>query len=165
MKPIDWLCAHAPGFKELSNEEREAIVHFSLLWSFFEAETLGTNASANAILALTQNWSSQGQLKLEPFENSLAHFRKRYFENGAPTEHLHGLSLRKNDNPGLVNSMLKGEAMSPSDTVAALLIVVYRLRNNLFHGAKWAYGIRGQLGNFTCANAALMAALEIQGYL
>ncbi len=165
MPPIDWLCEHAPGFKELSNEEREAIFHFSLLWSFFEAESLGTNASANAILALTQNWASQGQLKLESFDNSLAYFRARYFANGQPTQNLHGLALRKNDNPGLVYSMLKGEAISPSDTVAALLIIVYRLRNNLFHGAKWAYGIQGQLGNFTCANAALMAALETQGYL
>lgn len=165
MNPIDWLCTHAPGFKELSNEEREAILHFSLLWSFFEAKSLNTNASASAILALTQNWASQGQLKLEPFENSLAYFQARHFANRLPTAHLDGLALRTNDNPGLVHSVLKGEAMSPSDTVAALLIVVYRLRNNLFHGAKWAYDIRGQLGNFTHANAALMAALETQGYL
>lgn len=165
MNPIDWLCVHAPGFKELSNEEREAIFHFSLLWSFFEAESLGTNASANAILSLTQSWASQGRLKLEPFENSLVYFRSRYFANSAPTEHLYGLSLRANDSPGLVHSMLRGEALPPSDTVAALLIVVYRLRNNLFHGAKWAYGIRGQIGNFNHANAVLMAALETQGYL
>lgn len=165
MNPIDWLCLHAPGFKELSNEEREAISHFSLLWSFFEAEALGTNASANAILALTQDWASHGQLNLGAFESGVAYFQTRYFANGTPTEHLHGLALRANDNPALVHSMLKGEALSPAETVAALLIVVYRLRNNLFHGAKWAYGIRGQLANFTHANAALMAALETQGYL
>ena len=161
---MDWLCVHAPGFRELSNEEREAISHFSLLWSFFEAESLGTNASAKAIISLTQDWASNGRLKLKPFEKSLAHFRARYFANGIPTEHLDSLALRSNDSPDLVHSMLKGEALSASDTVAALLIVVYRLRNNLFHGAKWAYGIRGQLGNFNHANAALMAALETQGY-
>jgi len=29
MNPIDWLCAHAPGFAELPEEDRQAIFHFS----------------------------------------------------------------------------------------------------------------------------------------
>jgi hypothetical protein len=33
------------------------------------------------------------------------------------------------------------------------------LRNNLFHGVKWAYGIRDQRSNFEHANQALMAAI------
>lgn len=51
MTPIDWLCENAIGFNELADEERNAIMHFSLLWSFFEAETLHANASANNILS------------------------------------------------------------------------------------------------------------------
>jgi hypothetical protein len=57
MNPIDWLCAKAPGFKELSDEERTAIMHFALLWSFFEGEALHTNASASRILALVHEWA------------------------------------------------------------------------------------------------------------
>jgi hypothetical protein len=63
-----------------------------------------------------------------------------------------------------VRAVLKGENTNPADCVAVLLIVAFRLRNNLFHGVKWAYGIRGQLGNFTNANEALMAALETHGH-
>lgn len=165
MNPTDWLCEKAPGFSDLSAEEREAIMHFSLLWSFFEAEALGTNASANRILALTHEWACERRLHAESFAKCLAYFRERYFRSGEPTEYFGGLNLRQNDSPVLVGAVLSGEDTNLADEIAALLIVVFRLRNNLFHGVKWAYGIRGQLENFTHANAALMAALETHGHL
>jgi len=165
MKPIDWLCVHAQGFHDLSEKDREAIFHFSLLWSFFEARALRTRGSAGAILTVTREWASNGQLTLAPFEESLAYFRARYVANGEPTQLFDGLALRNNHMPALVFSVLKGENTNVADSVAALLIVVFRLRNNLFHGVKWDYGIGGQRENFTHANAALMSALETQGYL
>lgn len=165
MNPIDWLCIHAPGFAELPETDRQAIFHFSLLWSFFEARALRTRGSASAILDVTREWASRGQLTLAPFDGSLAYFRARYVANGEPTQPFQGLALRNNDNPALVLSVLKGENTNVADSVAALLIVVFRLRNNLFHGVKWAYGIQGQRENFKHANAALMSALETQGYV
>lgn len=48
-----------------------------------------------------------------------------------------------------------------SECAAAALIIVYRFRNNLFHGTKWGYGIRGQFDNFRHANDVLMAALDV----
>jgi hypothetical protein len=45
----------------------------------------------------------------------------------------------------------------------ALLVIVYRLRNNLFHGEKWEGGISGQKDNFDNANRVLIAALECNG--
>jgi len=149
MNPIDWLCAKAPGFNELPEEDRLAIMHFSLLWSFFEAEALKTNASAAAILAVVHEWADQGRLNVAAFAESLGYFKARYFKNGTATQHFQRLSLRKNDNPSLVEAVLRGENTNPADSVSALLIIVYRLRNNLFHGVKWAYGISGQLDNFT----------------
>ncbi|MDT3669104.1 MAG: hypothetical protein ROZ37_02095 [Aromatoleum sp.] len=165
MHPIDWLCAKAPEFKELPEEDRLAIMHFSLLCSFFESEVLNTNASAAAILGIVHEWAAQGRLGVAAFQESLSYFKGRYFTDGAETPHLKGLKLRKNDSPSLVEGILRGENTNSADSVSALLIIVYRLRNNLFHGAKWAYGIRGQLGNFTHANNALMSALEIHSQL
>lgn len=165
MNPIDWLCAHAPGFAELPEEDRQAIFHFSLLWSFFEAKALHTRGSANAILAVTHEWASRSQLSLTPFQESLAYFRARYVTNGQPTQHFHDLEWRNNDNRTLALSVLKGENTNPADAIAALLIVVFRLRNNLFHGTKWAYGIQGQRENFVHANAVLTCTLEMQGHL
>ncbi len=165
MTPIEWLCAKAPGFNDLSLDERAAVLHFSLLWSFFEAEALHTNASARAILELVHKWAGEGRLNIASFAPSLAFFRDRYFDQGIATEHFEGLNLRQNDYPELVGAVLKGENTNSEDCVAVLLIVVFRLRNNLFHGVKWADGISGQLNNFTNANAALMAALETHDHL
>ena len=39
------------------------------------------------------------------------------------------------------------------------------VRNNLFHGAKWAYELRGQRDNFTHANCILMRMLDRHGQL
>jgi len=164
MNPIDWLCKKAAGFNDLSDDEREAIMHFSLLWSFFEAEALDTKASADRIIKLVRKWESDGCLNITPFAPSLAYFRDRYFNHDKATDNFNGLHLRRNDSPALVSAVLKGENTNQIDCVAVLLIVVFRLRNNLFHGVKWAYGIRGQLGNFTNANGALIAALETHGH-
>ena len=43
MSAIDWLQENAPGFRDLTGEERNAIMHFSLLWSLFEAKALNTD--------------------------------------------------------------------------------------------------------------------------
>jgi len=163
MNPIQWLEQNAPGFNDLSTLEREAIANFSLLWSFFEARALSTRGSSHAILALTHKWASEGRLNTVPFSSSLKYFQQRYYLNSVPTDYLSSLNLRESDCPELVHAVLKSENTNPADCVAALLIVVYRLRNNLFHGTKWAYGIQGQLDNFNNANAALMSALSIVG--
>jgi len=73
------------------------------------------------------------------------------------------LKLRQNDKPELVEAVLSGRENEPARSITVLLIIVYRLRNNLFHGHKWAYDLRGQLQNFTHANATLMKALEVNG--
>jgi hypothetical protein len=158
MNPTEWLELTVPGFRELPREDREAIFQFALLWSLFEAKALQTRASAHSILALVHERAAQNRLTAQAFEPSLLYFRERYFANGTATQHFAGLHLRANDNPGLVQQVLEGVNNNPADSVAALLIVIYRLRNNLFHGVKWAYGIQGQRANFENANAALMIA-------
>ncbi|GMU26330.1 MAG: hypothetical protein AMXMBFR16_12350 [Candidatus Uhrbacteria bacterium] len=160
MEPIEWLEKNVPGFSELPEEDRRAILHFALLWSLFEARALQTRASAHSIISVVHQWAAQGRLKAEAFETSLQYFRERYFQNGQATHYFAGLNLRRNDRPALVRAVLDGTNNNSADAVAALLVVVYRLRNNLFHGVKWTYGIQGQRSNFEHANEALMSALS-----
>ena len=60
-----------------------------------------------------------------------------------------------------MKKVLAGETSEPEEIAAAVLIIVYRFRNNLFHGVKWSYELQGQLENFTHANTALMQAIEL----
>lgn len=165
MNPIDWLNARTLGFSELSKEERNAIMHFSILWTVFESRVLRTQASAQSILKVAKQWEQHGMLEPERFSEQLAYWSNRYVKNNAFTYHFDQLHFRKNDNEALVEAVLKREATQVGEVVAALLIIVYRLRNNLFHGTKWAYGIKGQLNNFTNANKLMMQAVELHGDL
>lgn len=162
---IDWLRVKAFGFNHLSNEEVNAISNFSLLWSLFEARILNTEGSTSAICDVVDAWQNAGTLDAQFLAPEIAYFRQRYFANGALTDHFGHLHLRKNDQGALVRAVIDGSKNNPRDCVAAILIIVFRYRNNLFHGVKWQYNLADQLGNFTAANAVLMKVLDGYGAL
>ena len=161
MTIIDWLERYAPGLQALSPQERGAITHFSFLWMLFEARVLKTRASAKAIIEASRQWAEDGRFTSETFGQELAYFRARYVADGAFTYHFGHLHLRRNDAPDLVKRVLKGDDVALEEVAAAVLIIVYRFRNNLFHGVKWSYELEGQLENFMHANMILMRAIEL----
>lgn len=158
-----WLEAHAPGFQQLPGPDRQAIFDFAFLWSLFESRVMENSARADRIRCLVDAWSAEGTLEAELYNDELTYFRQRYFYNGALTHHFQYLKLRSSDSPELVKSVIQGVNDEPRDRMLALLMIVWRLRNNLFHGAKWDYELRDQLANFTHANGILMRLLERHG--
>lgn len=161
-KTMDWLQAKAPEFNRLTQEERDEIADFSLLWSMFEGLLLNSHGNAANISKLVQAWHEAGTLQADLFNSELTYFRGRYYD-GDFTDHFYNLHLRRGDQPELVREVIARTDNDPCNRMIAILIIVYRFRNNLFHGIKWQYNIRGQLGNFTAANAILMTVLEQHG--
>jgi hypothetical protein len=160
MEPNKWLELHAPGFDHLSDAERAAIKDFSLLWSLFEAFVLDTYGSATAIVATCAKFKASGTLDISRMAEPITYFQKRYFDGTAFTPAYSGLHLGKGDHIALVERFLKNQSKDHADTLAAVLIIIYRLRNNLFHGRKWSYGIEGQMANFHQASSVLMKVME-----
>jgi hypothetical protein len=160
MTSEQWLAARAPGFRDLPEEDRKAIMDFAFLWSLFEAKVMENFARAAAIRGKVDEWAIGGTLQADAHEEALRHFATRYFVDGRLTYHFEKLHLRSSDFPELVKSVLSGQSDEPRDRVLALLMIVWRLRNNLFHGMKWAYELRDQRENFRHANATLMRVLE-----
>jgi hypothetical protein len=158
-----WLEARAPGFQHLPVSDRQAIFDFAFLWSLFESQVMDNFARADRIRERVDTWSAEGTLAAELYDGELAYFRDRYFTDGALTHHFPYLYLRKSDHPELVQAVIEGKMNDPRDRMLALLMIVWRLRNNLFHGAKWAYELRDQRSNFTHANSVLMHLLERHG--
>ena len=156
----EWLYERVAGFRALSGAEIEAISDFSLLWSLFEAQILAGRGSAKAICDAVERWWRFGALNDNPYEAQFRYFQNRYYMDGAFTHHFDWLLLRPNDQGPLIRAAFEGTDDTPFARAAAVFIVIYRYRNNLFHGAKWDYNLAGQLENFTCANAALMIALD-----
>ena len=165
MSAFDWLQQYAPGMPQLTSDERAAISDFSIFWSLFESRALGNAASAQRMLQTTNNWRDGGTLTAQTFAPHLAYFRERYFHEGHETPHFAHLHLRDNDMIPLVRSVLQGKSEGLAEDSAVVLFVVYRFRNNLFHGIKWTYALQGQLENFLHANAILMKGLELSGPL
>lgn len=160
-----WLARRAPGFQDLPGPHRHAIYDFSFLWSLFEAQLQGGFAKANTIRDMVDNLVKFGVLNIGPFTGELAYFRHRYFADGKLTNHFPHLNLRPGDSPQIVQAVIEGTSDTARDQMLALLMIVWRLRNNLFHGAKWAYQLRDQLDNFTHANRVLMHVLDQHGNL
>lgn len=160
-----WLEERAPGFKNLPDADRRVIFDFSFLWSLFEAQIMENFARADRIREKVDAWAADGTLEAAQYDLQLAYFRNRYFADGALTHHFPYLDLRPADHPALVQAVIEGANDDPRDRMLALLMIVWRLRNNLFHGAKWAYQLRDQRENFTQANSVLMRMLEQHGQL
>jgi hypothetical protein len=161
MQVIPWMEARVPGFQHLSEAEREAPMHFSLLWSYFEAEVLNRNASAAAIAAWIQALNDQGRLRVAEFDPALAYFRQRYVANGQFTYHFNTLFRGKADFRPMVEEVLLQDNLDRVDGVKAVFVIIYRFRNNFFHGNKWAYHLQGQLQKFEVSTIALMHAMEM----
>ena len=155
MDPIEWLEKHVSGFRDFPGEDRKAISDFTLLWSRFEAKALKEQGSVDSISRFVHRLAEKNCLVVEDFELSLNYFRQRYFPNGKANSLFSDLNFRRNDKKELVQQVLKGTGDNSINKVIALLIVIYRLRSNLFHGKKWNDGIQGQRENFNNTNAAL----------
>lgn len=160
MTPQDWLEKNVPSFNDLDEIERNEIYAFTMLWSFFENRYLGKSAGPKVIEDFVKQRLDEHSLQVAQLEPHFAYFQNRYMTNSGETEHFAALHLRENESPKRVRGALNGSLANDLDRLYALFIIVYRLRNNFFHGEKWTYGLRGQKSNFEHANQVLIIALS-----
>lgn len=163
MNVHQWLESKVPPFKELGGEERREIMEFSLLWPFFEFRLLGTFATAEKIVQLCDRLDDEKKIESRPLGEAIAYWRARYYANGEFTDHFHSLAFRANDREDAVRVVLEGKENSGRALLLCSFLIVWRFRNNLFHGTKWAYTLKDQQENFEHANTVLMAAMEMDG--
>lgn len=161
----EWLSAKVPGYQELRVAEREAVTGFLHFWALFEGRLLDERAGPGKICEFAARWREDGLARSAPVRSALTYWRRRYFANGALNARFDSLLFRRNDRGELVEAVMADERDDAESVVAAVLLIIYRLRNNLFHGLKWQYGLADQEGNFRHANEVLMEVLERYGEL
>ena len=143
---------------EVDSESQSAILHFSLLWSLFESKFCNEGANATSIHSKCEEL--RDIFEINQFNKFLTYFQDRYITDNSTNEKFNSLNFRGNDRRELVERVLNSETTDNVDVITALLIIVYRLRNNLFHGVKWQYNIQGQYSNFDISNQLLIQALK-----
>lgn len=161
--PLAWLKKNAIGFSTLKSADHKAILNFSFLWSYFEATFLHAKASPTRIVEEARKLKLSDEARC-CVADTLAYFQERYVSNGNFTHYFGDLrfpdrKFREKKCIGMVKSVLRAENTDNSDVLASLLLIVYRLRNNLFYGEKWAYGIQEQTSNFLKATRLLLCVL------
>jgi hypothetical protein len=161
LRGIAWLSQRIPDFGALLEKEKEAIQDFSMLWSFFEGTKLDGKANITAIRKYIKSIKSIDSLYRLNVADYLEYLRNRYFANGSFTGFYSDLHLEKTKGAAeIVDRMLQSNSISKADELIGCLTIIYRLRNNLFHGDKWHYQLQGQYDNFMRANELLMAFME-----
>ena len=159
--PAGWLDRYAPGLRSLSPEERDVTTDFLFLWTMFEAHALESHTNTRRrgitdhITVAAEQWAVRGLLEANPFRREIAYFRIRYVDPaGKFTRHFQGRQLRRNNRPNLVKKVLTSNEAALNEVATVALIIVYRLRNNLFHGLKSLRELPEQRETFRYANTS-----------
>ena len=158
---LDWLNSYYNNSTNFSDEKINAVRDFSLLWNLFESK-LGKrhiNIQILSNIAYSIYRSCNQQDFYTPY---LQYFQRRYLNEGNNVNQLFlQLVFRPNDRKELVESVLKQTERNPVKIIEAILIIIYRLRNNMFHGEKELHNIHTQYDNFNNANRFLAELLML----
>jgi len=159
-----FLLERHPGYADLSADERSAINDFSLLWPLFEGSILGPKYRSVDLLQIPDTLNELGALKADTLAVEIAYFRARYYREGQFTPEFSRLHVERTNaasRASIRTFLTSGPEYPVVDAVKGILLIVLRLRNNLFHGVKALYGMQGQLSNFQHANAVLVCILRL----
>lgn len=158
-RALKWLSEVEPEFGALSDDEKTEIIDFVLLWSYFEDSQLGNYANMEQIRNYVHQLSDETLDQIE-LNSLLEYFRDRYVDGDEYTYRYGYLNLEKSGNPAEVEQMLLDKTTSSKDELIGCLGIIYRYRNNLFHGEKWKYRLQEQYDNFRRSNGLLLDILE-----
>lgn len=159
---IEWL-KRDRGYYEFDPEKLANIFYFSLIWNLFEKaieEVRGKGISIKNSPHITQKYSSR--IKPEILQICWEHFWKRYIEGGQPKTVFNDFIFNAGDNKAQVIKTLQADNPTEEEKLEAILRIIFRLRNNLYHGEKEVEKLYEQNENFKYANQLLMAILDAE---
>jgi hypothetical protein len=134
-----------------TEEDLAEIKNFTLLWSIYENLFFNNNFSIRQL----ENEIIRRNIRFRDYEEIFEYFRNRYIENGNIGPRFQFLNLRHNDREDFVRLVLLGQIQDDNSKILAIGIIVFRFRNNLFHGLKDVSLLNGQISNFSFANMYL----------
>ena len=142
----------------------EEVVDFPLLWALFEHEYGNgrRNFGIDAVEKIADELKECLGKCHSCFDSAWEHFRERYAKEGK-IDHYHLSDLfHRAHKKNFVKEKLEAEYCCTLDKVKALLFIIYRLRNNFFHGKKYECNFKDQNENFRYANEILIKIIELK---
>jgi len=161
---LEWINQFFNNAVDLQqNEGLERIKNFALFWNMFERFACANFANVAKIESFVVKLNNKTAITNEFVNPYLEYFINRYTQN--ETINIEGLQFR--NNPADVRakekviSVLSRKVETPKEILEALLLILLRFRNNLFHGNKQIVYLDTQVTNFTLANKLLAKVLTL----
>ena len=139
---------------DISVEIGPELLEFLILWNLFEKRLFNNRFS------ITEAIRKDVKVSSASLDATLAYFKKRYIENGQTNSKFDALSFRRNDKKSNVVNILCGVSDVILNRRTAVQIIIYRLRNNLFHGLKEVETLSSNKSTFLIVNEFLLSCLE-----
>ncbi|KMQ74396.1 hypothetical protein Msub_10579 [Marinobacter subterrani] len=163
MSAVEWITAHVRGGEHLEEETLALVADFTLIWALFE----GTEAHGEDVIVVDELRSIAERVSHDfpgqRLDEFVAFWSDRYIVDGSTNNRFNRLNLTHRPHITLVENVLLKNDDSAVNRIHAILLITYRLRNNLFHGAKDIQHLDGQRENLRYASDLLKTALEASG--
>lgn len=148
-----------------STKKLNPVFHFSLLWNLFEHTyfTDDNRLTNKRLLELAEK--SFAYIPDGSLQTAFSYFQNRYFHNGREDVRFEKLCLDKQVNNGISHFNFCKEVLLNNDSekvkkLKCLFLIVYRFRNNLFHGRKQPRMLNTYEAPFNIINRFLMAFIK-----
>lgn len=147
--PTEWICSKESTYSALSTNEKKVIGEFFLIWSYFEAQALNCYANTSSFSSLARTLLASKKISDIGLNELVTYFQSRYLTDSKCNDKYYALELAKSGNPAEVDDMLLIKSSDQKTKLIGCLFIIYRFRNNLFHGPKWRYTLSEQEDNMT----------------
>ncbi len=140
-------------------QSRRFLFEFAVIWNILEKKKMRNHASIEKVSRFVEKMQNIENINItEIFE----YFKNRYTNN---TDHLNLFKAlrwidKEKDKKDETYRILTLENPIDKDKIKAILYIIFRLRNNLFHGEKSILTIDQQRETFNLVNSFLLDILE-----
>lgn len=162
--PLVWL-RNRVGTEALPGTAFEAAMKFALLWMYFEGQACGAEASAKRLREFAKDlYARKLDVLRGHLDGPLAFFKSRYGDVQEDPQRfirrLGGEERVKADVQADIIAALTQTQIDEVDKAIGLLLICFRIRNNLFHGTKQIPAFQQQEDLFANVGFILIALLE-----
>lgn len=149
----------------LDEKKIQSILYFTLIWNIFERKVCKKDVSiSNYRTEIVDRYFEQLDEVL--VDNIFGYFKERYLDNSNSVNSVFenfkfNIVGSENFYKATVRNSILARNPSKQEKIEALLFIISRLRNNLYHGEKKTKEFYGQNDNFRQANLLLMEIIQV----
>lgn len=158
MNASDWIVTNLEHPEVLELNTLNSLGTFTLMWAIFEAsEGEERNNMLGQITSFSNRLAEHAPVNL--VDEEFSYWKTRYIANGEQTNKFRKLRLSDERQVELLLTTLSSEQPTFRDKLESCLLIVYRYRNNMFHGMKDVRKLNDQEQNFIMATNLLQKVL------